>query len=97
MWLQERDGKMAHRNSCEEKMVRMRKKSTSSEEDFTIKLVPMQKVIEKIQKYMKRNKLTKEEFTNRIGISDRTLHRWCNKETKISRAYLYILEYEGVI
>lgn len=54
-------------------------------------------IVGKLKDYMQRNNLRQWEFAKRLGVPERTLGRWLNKETKISRAYLRILEKEGII
>lgn len=54
-------------------------------------------IVGKLKAYMQRNNLRQWEFARKIGVPERTLTRWLNRETKISRAYLRVLEKEGII
>jgi len=54
-------------------------------------------IVEKLKDYMHRNNLRQWEFAKKIGVPERTLSRWLSRATKISRAYLRVLEQEGII
>ncbi len=54
-------------------------------------------IAEKLQDYIKRNNLRQWELARKIGVPERTLSRWLSGKTKVSRAYLRILEDEKII
>ncbi|MBL7072060.1 MAG: helix-turn-helix transcriptional regulator [Candidatus Omnitrophica bacterium] len=54
-------------------------------------------IVGKLKDYMQRHDLRQWEFAKKIGIPERTLSRWLGRKTKISRAYLRVLEKEGII
>ena len=56
-----------------------------------------EEVISKLVHYMEKNNLRQWELAKRLGIPEATLNRWLNKRTNISKAYLRILEKEGII
>ncbi len=54
-------------------------------------------IVSELKDYMHRNNLRQWEFAKKINVPERTLSRWLSKKTKISKAYLRILEKEGII
>ena len=54
-------------------------------------------VLKKIEDYMRKNNLRQWELAKRIGVPDGTLNRWLREKSNISKAYLKLLEKEGVI
>ncbi|NQU73298.1 MAG: helix-turn-helix transcriptional regulator [Candidatus Omnitrophica bacterium] len=51
----------------------------------------------KLKDYINRNNLRQWEFAKKINVPERTLSRWLSGKTKVSRAYLRILQKEGII
>jgi transcriptional regulator with XRE-family HTH domain len=54
-------------------------------------------VLAKIRDYMSKNNLRQWELAKKLGVPDGTLNRWLREKSNISKAYLKLLEKEGVI
>ena len=54
-------------------------------------------VLRKIEDYMRKNNLRQWELAKKLGVPDGTLNRWLREKSNISKAYLKLLEKEGVI
>ena len=54
-------------------------------------------VLRKIEEYMRKNNLRQWELAKKLGVPDGTLNRWLREKSNISKAYLKLLEKEGVI
>jgi len=54
-------------------------------------------ILSKIETYMRKNKLRQWELAAKLGIPEATFSRWMTRRRNISRAYLKILQKEGII